>query len=140
MSMSDPIADMLTRIRNAQSVNKEQVSIPASNLKSAIASVMQDEGYITSFAIEGDKAANKTLVIKLKYFDNQPVIESLDRISKPSLRHYASKDDMPSVMNGLGIVIVSTPKGRTPGGWPFHVFGDGEWRHHRAGVELSAPI
>ena len=111
MSMSDPIADMLTRIRNAQSVNKKQVSIPASNLKSAIASVMQDEGYITSFAIEGDKASNKTLVIKLKYFDNQPVNESLDRISKPSLRHYASKDDMPSVMNGLGIVIVSTPKG-----------------------------
>ena len=70
MSMSDPIADMLTRIRNAQSVNKEQVSIPASNLKAAIASVMQDEGYITSFSIEGE-SANKTLVIKLKYFDNQ---------------------------------------------------------------------
>ena len=111
MSMSDPIADMLTRIRNAQSVNKEQVAIPASNLKSAIASVLQNEGYITSFTIKGDKAANKTLVIKLKYFDNQPVIESLDRISKPSLRHYASKDDMPSIMNGLGIAIVSTPKG-----------------------------
>ena len=111
MSMSDPIADMLTRIRNAQSVNKEQVSIPASNLKSAIASVMQDEGYITSFAIEGDSAANKTLVIKLKYYDNQPVIETLNRISKPSLRHYSSKDDMPNIMNGLGIVIVSTPKG-----------------------------
>ena len=111
MSMSDPIADMLTRIRNAQSVNKEQVSIPASNLKSAIASVMQDEGYITSFAIEGDTAANKTLIIKLKYFDNQPVIESLNRISKPSLRHYVSKDNMPSIMNGLGIVIISTPKG-----------------------------
>ena len=111
MSMSDPRADMVTRIRNAQSVNKEQVSIPASNLKSAIASVMQDEGYITSFAIEGDKTANTPLVIKLKSFDNQPVIESLDRISKPSLSHYASKDDMPSIMNGLGIVIVSTPKG-----------------------------
>ena len=111
MSMSDPIADMLTRIRNAQAVNKEQVSIPASNLKSAIASVMQDEGYITSFSIEGDKASNKTLVIKLKYFDSQPVIETLNRISKPSLRHYASKDDMPRVMNGRGIVIVSTPKG-----------------------------
>ena len=111
MSMSDPIADMLTRIRNAQSVNKEQVSIPASKLKSAIASVMQDEGYITSFSIEGEESANKTLVIKLKYFDNQPVIETLDRISKPSLRYYAGKDDMPSVMNGLGIVIVSTPKG-----------------------------
>ena len=111
MSMSDPIADMLTRIRNAQSINKEQVSIPASNLKSAIASVMQDEGYINSFSIEGEESANKTLVIKLKYFDNHPVIESLDRISKPSLRYYAGKDDMPSVMNGLGIVIVSTPKG-----------------------------
>ena len=111
MSMSDPIADMLTRIRNAQAVNKDQVSIPASNLKSAIASVMQDEGYITSFTIEGDKAANKTLVIKLKYFDDQPVIESLNRISKPSLRHYASKDEMPRIMNGLGIVIVSKPKG-----------------------------
>ena len=71
---------------------------------------MQDEGYITSFSIEGE-SANKELVIKLKYFDNQPVIETLDRISKPSLRHYAGKDDMPSVMNGLGIVIVSTPKG-----------------------------
>ena len=111
MSMSDPIADMLTRIRNAQSINKEQVSIPASNLKSAIARVMKDEGYITSFSIEGEESVNKTLVIKLKYFDNQPVIESLDRMSKPSLRYYAGKDDMPSVMNGLGIVIVSTPKG-----------------------------
>ena len=112
MSMSDPIADMLTRIRNAQAVNKAQVSIPASNLKSAVASVMQDEGYITSFVIEGDNnAANKTLIIKLKYYDNKPVIESLERISKPSLRLYASKDNMPSVLNGLGIVIVSTPKG-----------------------------
>ena len=75
MSMSDPIADMLTRIRNAQAVSKAQVSIPASNLKTAIASVMQDEGYITSFAIDGDNAANKTLTIKLKYYDNKPVIE-----------------------------------------------------------------
>ena len=111
MSMSDPIADMLTRIRNAQAVGKAQVSIPASNLKSAIASVMKDEGYITSFAIDGDKASNKTLTIKLKYYDNKPVIESLERISKPSLRLYSSKENMPSVLNGLGIVIVSTPKG-----------------------------
>ena len=112
MSMSAPIADMLTRIRNAQAVSKAQVSIPASNLKSAIASVMQDEGYITSFAIDGDNdAENKTLTIKLKYYDNKPVIESLERISKPSLRLYASKDNIPSVLNGLGIVIVSTPKG-----------------------------
>ena len=92
-------------------MNKAQVSIPASNLKSAIASVMQDEGYITSFAIDGDNASNKTLTIKLKYYDNKPVIESLERISKPSLRLYANKDNIPSVLNGLGIVIVSTRKG-----------------------------
>ena len=104
MSMSDPIADMLTRIRNAQAVNKAQVRIPSSNLKSAIASVMQDEGYITSFTIDGNDAANKTLTIKLKYYDSKPVIESLERISKPSLRLYSSKDDMPSVLNGLGTV------------------------------------
>ena len=131
MSMSDPIADMLTRIRNAQAVNKDQVSIPASNLKSAIASVMQDEGYITSFAIEGDKAANKTLVIKLKYFDDQPVIETLNRISKPSLRHYASKDEMPRIMNGLGIVIVSTPKG---------VMTDIEARKQKVGGEIICKV
>jgi len=109
--MSDPIADMLTRIRNAQAVNKAQVSIPASNLKSAIASVMQDEGYINSFAIDGDNSTKKTLTINLKYYDNKPVIDSLERISKPSLRLYANKDNIPSVLNGLGVVIISTPKG-----------------------------
>ena len=110
MSMSDPIADMLTRIRNAQMVEKKEVNIPASNLKSAIASVMQQEGFIESFSVDGEKAA-KTLIIKLKYFENKPVIETLNRISKPSLRVYAAGTEMPSVMNGLGIVIVSTPKG-----------------------------
>ena len=110
MSMSDPIADMLTRIRNAQMVDKKKVSIPASNLKSAIASVMQQEGYIESFSIEGESAV-KTLILKLKYYDDKPVIDSLARISKPSLRVYAKSDEMPSIMNGLGIVIVSTPKG-----------------------------
>lgn len=110
MSMSDPIADMLTRIRNAQMVEKKEVNIPASNLKSAIASVMQQEGYIESFSVDGEKAA-KTLKIKLKYFENKPVIDTLQRISKPSLRVYAASTEMPSVMNGLGIVIVSTPKG-----------------------------
>jgi small subunit ribosomal protein S8 len=108
--MSDPIADMLTRIRNAQMVEKKEVNIPASNLKSAIASVMQQEGYIESFSIEGEKAI-KTLIIKLKYFESKPVIDTLQRISKPSLRVYAASTEMPSVMNGLGIVIVSTPKG-----------------------------
>ncbi len=111
MSMQDPLADMLTRIRNGKTAGHANVSMPSSKLKVSVAQLLQDEGYITSFSIEGDKASNKTLVIKLKYFDSQPVIETLNRISKPSLRHYASKDDMPRIMNGLGIVIVSTPKG-----------------------------
>ncbi|BAS67302.1 30S ribosomal protein S8 [Bathymodiolus septemdierum thioautotrophic gill symbiont] len=110
MSMSDPVADMLTRIRNAHMVEKKEVNIPASNLKSAIASVMQQEGYIESFSVAGEKAT-KTLTVKLKYYDEKPVIETLKRISKPSLRVYAKSTEMPSVMNGLGIVIVSTPKG-----------------------------
>lgn len=110
MSMSDPIADMLTRIRNANMVEKKEVNIPASNLKSAIASVMQQEGYIESFSVDGE-AATKMLTIKLKYYDNKPVIDSLKRISKPSLRVYVKNTEIPSVMNGLGIVIVSTPKG-----------------------------
>ena len=110
MSMSDPVSDMLTRIRNAHMVDKKEVNIPASNLKSAIASVMQQEGYIDSFSVDGEAAA-KTLTIKLKYYDDKPVIDSLQRISKPSLRVYVKSTEMPSVMNGLGIVIVSTPKG-----------------------------
>ena len=110
MSMTDPVADMLTRIRNAHMVDKKEVNIPASNLKSAIASVMQQEGYIESFSVNGESAA-KTLTIKLKYYDDKPVIESLQRISKPSLRVYVKSTEMPSVMNGLGIVIVSTPMG-----------------------------
>ena len=108
--MSDPIADMLTRIRNAHAVDKKEVCVPASNLKSAIADVMQKEGYIESFNVDGD-GAQKTLTIQLKYYDNKPVIDSLKRVSKPSLRVYAKSTNMPKVMNGLGIVIVSTPKG-----------------------------
>lgn len=110
MSMSDPIADMLTRIRNAHMVDKKEVNIPASNLKSAIANVMQQEGYIESFSVAGEAAA-KALTLKLKYYDGKPVIDALERISKPSLRVYVKSGEMPSVMNGLGIVIVSTPKG-----------------------------
>lgn len=110
MSMSDPIADMLTRIRNAHAVDKKEVCVPASNLKSAIADVMQQEGYIESFDVDGD-GAQRTLTIQLKYYDNKPVIDSLKRVSKPSLRVYAKSTNMPKVMNGLGIVIVSTPKG-----------------------------
>ncbi|KAA0446065.1 MAG: 30S ribosomal protein S8 [Candidatus Thioglobus sp.] len=110
MSMSDPIADMLTRIRNAHMVAKKEVNIPASNLKADIAKVMEQEGYIDSFSVAGEKAT-KMLTIKLKYYDDKPVIDSLERISKPSLRVYVKSTEMPSVMNGLGIVIVSTPKG-----------------------------
>ncbi len=110
MSMSDPIADMLTRIRNAQLVKKKEVNVPSSNLKFAIAGVMQQEGYIESFSVNG-VVASKILKIKLKYYDNKPVIEKLKRVSKPSLRVYVGNSKMPSVMNGLGIVIVSTPKG-----------------------------
>lgn len=111
MSMSDPIADMLTRIRNAHMVDKKHVDIPASNLKASIANVMQQEGYIDSFSIDEEVAAKKMINIKLKYYDNKPVIEMLKRISKPSLRVYVSSSEMPSIMNGLGIVVVSTPKG-----------------------------
>jgi small subunit ribosomal protein S8 len=108
--MSDPIADMLTRIRNAHMVNKSSVSIPASKLKTAISQVMLDEGYISDFTVEGEAAA-KSINIELKYFQGKPVIDKLARISKPSLRVYTSSADMPQVMNGLGVVIVSTPKG-----------------------------
>lgn len=110
MSMSDPIADMLTRIRNAHLVNKKNVSIPANNLKISIAVVLKDAGYINSFEVEGEKAL-KALNINLKYFENKPVIENIKRISKPSLRVYTDKENIPKIMNGLGVVILSTPKG-----------------------------
>lgn len=110
MSMSDPIADMLTRIRNAQSVNKSSVAMPSSNVKVAIAKVLKDEGYIEDFSVaqEGGKAE---LSIALKYYVGRPVIERLERVSRPGLRVYKGRDDLPSVMNGLGVAIVSTPKG-----------------------------
>ncbi|ROH87144.1 30S ribosomal protein S8 [Pseudomethylobacillus aquaticus] len=110
MSMSDPIADMLTRIRNAQSVNKPAVSMPASKLKGAIAKVLKDEGYIDDFAI--DAADGKPqLNISLKYYAGRPVIEKIERVSKPGLRVYRGNQDIPVVMNGLGVTIVSTSKG-----------------------------
>lgn len=110
MSMSDPIADMLTRIRNAQQAKKLSVGMPSSKIKLLIASVLKEEGYINNFDLlkENDKV---TLVIDLKYFNNLPVIEKLVRISKPGLRIYKSSTSLPQVMNGLGIAIVSTSKG-----------------------------
>jgi small subunit ribosomal protein S8 len=110
MSMSDPIADMLTRIRNAQSVNKLSVSMPASKLKGAIAGVLKDEGYIDDFAVATNDG-KPVLNISLKYYAGRPVIEKIERVSKPGLRVYKGSQNIPKVMNGLGVTIVSTSKG-----------------------------
>ena len=110
MSMSDPIADMLTRIRNAQSVEKAVVAMPASKLKVAIAQVLQDEGYIDGFAVRNKDGKNE-LEIALKYYAGRPVIEHIERVSRPGLRIYKGRHDIPTVMNGLGVAIVTTPKG-----------------------------
>ncbi|QDX82589.1 30S ribosomal protein S8 [Denitratisoma sp. DHT3] len=110
MSMTDPIADMLTRIRNAQMVEKASVSMPASKIKAAIAKVLKDEGYIEDFALRQNEGKSE-LDIALKYYAGRPVIERIERISKPGLRVYKGKDELPRVMNGLGVAIVSTPKG-----------------------------
>jgi small subunit ribosomal protein S8 len=110
MSMSDPIADMLTRIRNAQQVEKANVGMPSSKLKVAIAKVLQDEGYIDSYSIADDEG-KPNLNIALKYYAGKAVIERLERVSKPGLRIYKGKNELPTVMNGLGIAIVSTPRG-----------------------------
>jgi small subunit ribosomal protein S8 len=110
MSMSDPIADMLTRIRNAQLVEKAVVSMPASKLKVAIAQVLSDEGYIDGFRIKSEDGKNQ-LEIGLKYYAGRPVIERIERVSRPGLRIYKGHDAIPQVMNGLGVAIVTTPKG-----------------------------
>ena len=110
MSMSDPIADMLTRIRNAQGVQKASVVMPSSKLKVAIAKVLKDEGYIDDFAVQED-AGKAQLTIGLKYYAGRPVIERIERVSKPGLRVYKGRSDIPQVMNGLGVAIISTPQG-----------------------------
>lgn len=110
MSMSDPISDMLTRIRNAQIANKVSVVMPSSKLKLAIVKVLKEEGYIDGYSVrEQDKKS--ILEIDLKYYAGHPVIERIDRVSKPGLRIYRGVNDIPRVMNGLGVAIVSTPKG-----------------------------
>ena len=110
MSMSDPIADMLTRIRNAQSVEKAAVTMPSSKLKVAIAQVLKDEGYIDGFKVN-DESGKSELEIALKYYAGRPVIERIERVSRPGLRIYKGRDAIPQVMNGLGVAIVTTPKG-----------------------------
>lgn len=110
MSMTDPVADMLTRIRNGQMAEKLGVSMPSSKLKEAIAKVLLDEGYIENFAVRSD-GGKAELDIELKYYAGRPVIERIERVSRPGLRIYRGMQDLPRVMNGLGIAIVSTPKG-----------------------------
>lgn len=109
MSMQDPIADMLTRIRNGQAANKVSVKMPSSKLKVAIAKVLKDEGYITDYAVSGDVKAE--LEVTLKYFEGQKVIETIQRVSRPGLRIYKGATDLPKVLGGLGIAVVSTSKG-----------------------------
>lgn len=110
MSMSDPIADMLTRIRNAQAVEKVSVTMPSSKLKKAIAQVLKDEGYIDGFAVKSEGILEQ-LEIALKYYAGRPVIERLERVSRPGLRVYKGSKSLPQVMNGLGVAIVTTPRG-----------------------------
>jgi len=110
MSMSDPIADMLTRIRNAQAVDKAVVTMPSSKVKVAIAQVLKDEGYIDGFVVRSEGVKSE-LEIALKYYAGRPVIERIERVSRPGLRIYKGRDAIPQVMNGLGVAIVTTPKG-----------------------------
>ncbi len=111
MSMTDPIADMLTRIRNAQAMGKQNVQMPASRVKLAIAELLKAEGYVEDVATAEAGPGKKVLSLKLKYFQGKPVIEKLERVSRPGLRKYRGNDALPSVLGGLGIAIVSTSKG-----------------------------
>lgn len=110
MSMQDPVADMLTRIRNGQAAGKVSITMPSSTLKKAIAAVLKDEGYITDFAVT-EQSGKADLTVDLKYFQGRPVIELLKRVSRPGLRIYRGKNDLPSVRGGLGIAIISTSQG-----------------------------
>ena len=130
MSMSDPVADMLTRIRNAQMVGDDRVAMPVSRLKDAIAAVLHQEGYIKSYAIE-EKDGKRQLVFRLKYYDEKPVITRIRRVSRPGLRIYRGVDDLPRVLNGMGIAVISTPQG---------VMSDREARAKRQGGEVLCTV
>ena len=110
MTMTDPISDMLTRIRNGQKARKVSVVMPLSNTKAAIAKVLKNEGYITDYSAEGE-SANSKLIVELKYFEGLPVIERVQRFSRPGLRVYRGKEDLPKVLGGLGVAIISTSAG-----------------------------
>ena len=110
MSMTDPIADLLTRIRNGQTAGKPEVKMASSRLKTAIVQVLKDEGYIASYRV-GSEGPKPELTVELKYFEGRPVIDRLERVSKPGLRIYRGKDELPKILGGMGTVIVSTPQG-----------------------------
>lgn len=110
MSMTDPIADFLTRIRNGQAAGKSEVAIPSSKVKLAIAQVLKDQGYIENFSVSTD-GGKSTLDIKLKYYQGRPVIDRLERVSRPGLRVYRGKDELPAILGGLGVAIISTSRG-----------------------------
>lgn len=126
MSMTDPIADMLVRIKNAAAVGKPSVIMPASKTKAAIAKVLKDEGFIGDFRVS-ENTAKPELEIELKYYEGRPVIEKLQRISRSGLRQYRGKSDLPKVLNGLGIAIISTSKG---------IMTDSQARHEGVGGEV----
>jgi len=110
MSMTDPIADLLTRIRNGQTAGKSEVQLASSRLKTAIVKVLKDEGYIADFRLDADSGKPR-LTIGLKYFEGRPVIDRLERVSRPGLRIYRGKDELPKVLGGLGVAVISTPQG-----------------------------
>ncbi|MCX7946779.1 MAG: 30S ribosomal protein S8 [Hydrogenophilus sp.] len=126
MSMTDPIADMLSRIRNAQAVGKPSVSLPHSKIKEAIARVLFEEGYLNGYQVSAE-GAKKSLILELKYYRGRPVIERIERVSRPGRRVYRGVDELPRVLNGLGVAVVSTPKG---------VMSDRSARRARVGGEV----
>jgi len=131
MSMSDPLADMLTRIRNGQRVNKETVSSPASNMRQRVLDVLAREGFIRGYNRNEDQSGKAQINIELKYHEGSPVIREIKRISKPGLRVYSSVSELPRIRNGLGISIVSTPKG---------VLSDSEARAQNVGGEIICTV
>jgi small subunit ribosomal protein S8 len=130
MTMTDPISDMLTRIRNGQKARKVSVSMPASSAKEAVARVLKDEGYITDYGVSGE-GATKELSVELKYFEGVPVIEKIQRTSRPGLRIYRGKEELPRVLGGLGVAIVSTSAG---------VMSDREAREKGIGGEVICVV
>ena len=110
MSMTDPIADFLTRIRNGQASGKPEIAAPSSRIKLALAKVLKDEGYIEDFAVDGD-SKKPTVKVRLKYYQGRPVIDRLERVSRPGLRVYKAKDELPKVLGGMGVAIISTSQG-----------------------------